>query len=152
MKTFFSKLAIAAFAAVSMLAAAAPAKAQTYNQADNIVLQIDVGISQAAYAAAAAVSTGTDVNSKAVADATGVNLGNTSSLSTDINATTYQPNGYGAVTNQVNSLVGQLSDVGSQSATAVANATALASTNATSLAANIGNSATQRAGITSLTH
>lgn len=149
---FLSKLAAVAAVAFAALFAGAPAKAQTYNQADNIVLQVDVGNLQASNAAAAALSTGTATTFNAVADATGVNLGNTSSLSTDINATTYQPNGYGAVTNQVNSLVGQLSDVGTQSATAVANATALASTNATSLAANIGNSATQRAGITSLTH
>jgi hypothetical protein len=134
-------------AAAALLAGAPPAKAQTYDAVNNVVLQGSLIGGQAAGAVANANSSGTLDTSTAVASATSVNLGNTSSLSTDINAT---GNVYSDMGGQVNGLVGQLSLIGSQTASATANANAVAATNATALAANIGNSATQRAGVTSV--
>ena len=134
------------------LAAAAPAKAQqssVYHEVDTVVLQGSLIGSQAAGAVANAASTGTDVASKADAAANAVNIGNVGSLSTNINASSYQPNGN--IASQVDSIVGQVSAVGSQSASTTANASAVAATTAASTAANIGNSVTQSAGITSLT-
>lgn len=148
---FISKMAavFAALASVALMGAPAKAQSNTYDAVNNVVLQGALLNGQVAGAAANATSTGTAITSTATADATSVNLGNTSSLSADINASAYQPNGnMGA---QVNGIVGQVSVIGGQTASTTANATALAQTNATALSANIANSATQRAGVTSLT-
>ena len=147
MKYLSNLIAAFAVAIAALLAAEAPAKAQTYDAVDNVVLQGSLIGGQAAGAVANANSSGTLDTSTAVASATSVNLGNTSSLSADINAT---GNVYSDMGGQVNGLVGQVSVIGSQTASATANATAIAATNANALAANIGNSATQRAGVTSM--
>ena len=145
---FISKIAAAIAVAIALAVSMGnPAKAQTYDAVNNIVLQGSIIDYQVSGALANAASTGTLATSTAVANATSVNLGNTSSLSGDINATGYV---YGSMGGQVNGLVGQLSVMDMQNASAQANTSAVAATNSTSLAANIGNSATQRAGVTTM--
>ena len=136
-----------AIAAAALLAGAPSAKAQTYDAVNNVVLQGSFIGSQGAAAVANAYSSGDLATSTAVSNATSVNIGNTSSLSADINAT---GNVYSSMGGEVNGIVGQVSGIGSQTANATSNAGAVAATNATALAANIGNSATQRAGVTSV--